>query len=82
MSTFTCQIMLGQKHSYDSGIINISHTLYLSKKNIPARILCQAGEFNAEKHNQPKITWSPNLENMLEDALVMIGLYELKIKSF
>ena len=78
MATFTCQILIGKKHSYDSGIINISHTLYLSENSRPALILSPTEEFTANKQVQQKITWIPTLENMLEDALVMIGLYVLK----
>ncbi|MDQ0976518.1 hypothetical protein QFZ31_006396 [Neobacillus niacini] len=78
MATFTCQILIGQKHSYDIGIINISHTLYLSENSRPAWILSPTEEFTANKQVQQKITWIPTLENMLEDALVMIGLYVLK----
>ncbi|OLO26769.1 hypothetical protein BTR23_22040 [Alkalihalophilus pseudofirmus] len=78
MATFTCQILIGQKHSYDSGIINISHTLYLSENSRPAWILSPTEKINANKQIQQKTTWIPTLENMLEDALVMIGLYVLK----
>ncbi|WP_209121149.1 hypothetical protein [Alkalihalobacillus sp. BA299] len=81
MATFTCQILIGQKHSYDSGIINISHTLYLSENSRPAWILSPIDELNANKQIQQKITWIPTLENMLEDALVMIGLNVLKDKQ-
>jgi hypothetical protein len=81
MATFTSQILVGQKHTYDSGIINITHTLYLSENSRPAWILTPIDELNANKQNQQKITWIPTLENMLEDALVMIGLYVLKDKE-
>jgi hypothetical protein len=81
MATFTCQIIIGQKQSYDSGIINITHTLYLSENSRPAWILSQTDEFNENKQIQRKITWIPTLENMLEDALVMIGLYIVKDKE-
>jgi hypothetical protein len=81
MATFTCQILIGQKHSYDSGIINISHTLYLSENSRPAWILSPANIFERQQQSQQKITWIPTLENMLEEALVMIGLYVLKEKE-
>nr|WP_263327193.1 hypothetical protein [Neobacillus sp. Marseille-Q6967] len=80
MATFTSQILIGQKHSYDSGIINISHTLYLSEKSRPAWILSPASD-GSHDYSQQKMTWIPTLENMLEDALVMIGLYVLKDKE-
>jgi hypothetical protein len=78
MSTFTCQILVGQKHSYDGGIINISHTLFLSENSRPAWVLSPTNMFNDAKNPQPPKTWIPTIENMLEDALVMIGLYILK----
>jgi hypothetical protein len=78
MGTFTSQILVGQKHSYDGGIINISHTLYLSENSCSAWILTPAEGSNENKQSQEKIVWIPTLENMLEDALVMIGLYVLK----
>lgn len=73
MATFTAQILVGQKHPYDGGITNLSHTLYLSENSRPAWIL---SVINGE--TSQKITWIPTIEHMLEDALVMIGLYVLK----
>ncbi|MGG1401583.1 hypothetical protein ABE288_27755 [Bacillus salipaludis] len=81
MATFTCQILIGQKHSYDSGIINISHSLYLSENSRPAWILSPTNILDEQNHPQQNITWIPTLENMLEDALVMIGIYVLKNKE-
>lgn len=78
MSTFTAQILVGTKHSYDGGIINVSHILYLSENSRPAWVLSPTDVFNENGHTQKRITWIPTLENMLEDALVMIGLYVLK----
>lgn len=78
MGTFTSQILFGQKHPYESGIINISHHLYLSENSRPAWILTEADQFGEKEERQPNVTWIPTLENMLEDALVMIGLYILK----
>ncbi|WP_062110040.1 hypothetical protein [Bacillus niameyensis] len=81
MATFTAQILIGQKHSYDSGIINISHSLFLSENSRPAWILTPMELFKEQKQLQTQITWIPTLENMLEDALVMIGLYVLQDKK-
>jgi len=78
MSTFTAQILVGQKHSNDSGIINISHTLFLSENSRPAWILLPTDFFGKQEQSEPQITWIPTIENMLEDALLMIGLYVLK----
>ena len=81
MATFTAQILIGQKHSYDSGIINITHSLYLSENSRPAWVLTPTDVFNEQDQTQPRITWIPKLENMLEDALVMIGMYVVKDKK-
>lgn len=79
MGTFTSQILVGQKHSYDGGIINITHMLYLSENSRPAWILTPADIFNEHAQDPPKrITWIPTVEHMLEDALLMIGLYVVK----
>lgn len=79
MGTFTAQILVGQSHTYDSGIINISHTLYLSENSRPAWVLSPTDLFKHDKQpGQKQIIWIPTLEHMLEDALVMAGLYILK----
>ncbi|MGG5252241.1 hypothetical protein ACQYAD_01690 [Neobacillus sp. SM06] len=77
MGASTCQILVGKKHSYDGGIINITHQLYLSENDRPAWVLTPV-RTEMEKSTQQKIVWIPTLKNMLEDALVMIGLYVLK----
>jgi hypothetical protein len=78
MATFTAQMLIGQKHSYDSGIINISHSLYLSENSRPAWILTPTDIFNEHKQAQPRITWIPTLENMLDDILLMVSYFILK----
>ncbi|GGA90310.1 hypothetical protein [Ornithinibacillus halotolerans] len=79
MGTFTAQILVGQKHSYDGGILNISHVLYLSENNRPAWVLVPMDIFSEHKEMvEKRVTWIPTVENMLEDALVMVGLYVLK----
>ncbi|MCA1031177.1 hypothetical protein LCL95_09095 [Bacillus timonensis] len=78
MATFTAQILVGSKHPYDSGIATISHTLYLSENSRPAWILTGTDIHGSQKQPDKKMTWIPTLKNMLEDALVMIGLYVLK----
>jgi hypothetical protein len=50
-----------------------THTLHLSENGRPAWIL-QA----TDKAVGNTITWIPTLEHMLEDALLMIGIYVLK----
>lgn len=81
MATYTAQILVGQKHSYDSGIINLSHSLYLSENSRPAWILSAIDDSRELKRIQQRIIWIPTLEHMLEDALVMIAMYVLKDKE-
>ena len=79
MGTFTAQILVGQKHSYEGGILNISHMLYLSENDRPAWVLTPVNVLNEKEVIQSKrITWIPTLEHILEDALLMIGLYVVK----
>ncbi|WP_121661857.1 hypothetical protein [Metabacillus litoralis] len=73
MGTFTAQLLVGQAHPYEGGICGITHTLQLSENGRPAWVLVST---NDEKDTKiTKITWIPTLEHMLEDALLMIGLY-------
>lgn len=80
MGTFTTQIMVGQSHTYDGGIINISHMLFLSENSMPAWILLPFDVFEKELQNpnEERMVWCPSVNNMLEDALLMIGIYVLK----
>jgi len=78
MGTFTSQILVGKKHSYDGGIINITHTLYLSENSRSAWMLTKTDLFDEKINQNQRIIWIPTYKNMLEDALVMIGLYVLK----
>ncbi len=58
----------------DHGGIHPSHHIFLSENSRPAWIL--AGENFLE--GKKNITWIPTLENMLEDALLMVAIYVLK----
>ncbi|MCT8136970.1 hypothetical protein H1D32_03990 [Anaerobacillus sp. CMMVII] len=73
MGTFTAQLLVGSAHPYEGGIYGITHTLQLSENGRPAWILNSTND--AKK---AKIMWIPTLEHMLEDALLMIGLYVWK----
>ncbi|MEB1808870.1 MAG: hypothetical protein LPK26_16540 [Bacillaceae bacterium] len=73
MGTFTAQLLVGHSHPNDGGIYGITHTLHLSENSRPAWVLQTAGD-----GRKNEITWIPTLENMLDDALLMIGIYVLK----
>jgi len=76
MATLTAQILVGESHPNHGGI-NPSHYLFLSENSRPAWILTPENIFS-EDQEQDKIVWIPTLENMLEDALLMIGIYVLQ----
>jgi len=76
MATLTAQILVGGSHPNHGGI-NPSHYLFLSENSRPAWILTSENIFS-EKQEQEKIVWIPTLENILEDALLMIGIYVLE----
>jgi hypothetical protein len=79
MGTFTAQLLVGQGHTYDGGIINVSHTLYLSENSIPVWSLVESSVSELEPRQQgERMVWIPTVEGMLEDALLMVGLYVLK----
>jgi Txe/YoeB family toxin of Txe-Axe toxin-antitoxin module len=78
MGTTTAQMLIGQKHTYDSGIINVSHELRLSENSVPAWSLVKRTYDRQEVMQEDKIVWLPTLERMLEDGLLMVGLYVLK----
>ncbi|WP_052947585.1 hypothetical protein [Aneurinibacillus tyrosinisolvens] len=78
MATMTATILVGTAHPNDGGI-NPSHFLFLSENSRPAWMLVPQNIIEHEyKKELKKVTWIPTLEHMLEDALVMIGLYVLK----
>ncbi|SJZ77468.1 hypothetical protein [Selenihalanaerobacter shriftii] len=76
MATLTAQILVGGSHPNQGGI-NPSHYLFLSENSRPAWMLMPENIFSEEKEEN-KIVWIPTLENILEDALLMIGIYVLK----
>lgn len=79
MGTFTAQILVGGAHPNDGGMINLTHELYLSENSIPGWHLVPS--FFQNDEGRERIVWIPTLEHMLEDALLMIGVYVLKDKE-
>ncbi|KYO66961.1 hypothetical protein [Thermovenabulum gondwanense] len=84
MGSFTCEILVGHSHSNHGGIIP-THVLFLSENDRPAWILNSLNLFsksnNASNVKTKEIVWIPTIENMLEDALLMLGIYVLKDSS-
>lgn len=72
MSVITAQILVGNGHPEHGGIINVTHTIFLSENDRPSWIL------QALEQPERKMIWLPTEEGMLEDAIVMAGIYILK----
>ena len=77
MATFTAQILLGHAHQNDGGMIP-THSLYLSEGSRPAWLIKEVDLWDDGIEKVGNIVWIPTLENIFEDALIMIGLYILK----
>lgn len=76
MATFTAQILIGHDHLYDGGIIP-SHALYLSENSRPAWILKNLNLFKEENESE-FVRWIPTVDNMLDDAMLLIGVHVIK----
>jgi len=77
MATLTAQILIGKPHPNHDGI-NPTHYLFLSENDRAAWVLVDQNIFQEEQTSFPKITWIPTVENMLEDALLMIAIHVCK----
>ena len=66
--------------SGEQGGIFPTHWLFLTENNRPALVLVPAGIFDDSGGNKKdeKIVWIPSLENIMEDALLMIAIYDLQ----
>jgi len=80
MAALTAHILVGTPHQNHDGI-NPTHYLFLSENSRPAWILVPENIYNEEPAKFNKITWIPTLENMLEDALLMIAIHVIKDKE-
>ena len=77
MGTVTAQILIGSPHPNDGGIIP-SHYLFLSENDRPSWNLVGANIFQESGKEFSKIVWIPALENMVEDAVLMVAVHILK----
>jgi hypothetical protein len=81
MATLTAMILVGRGHPNHDGI-NPTHYLFLSENDRPAWILLPENVFNkGTDAMKKKVTWIPTVENMLEDALLMVAIHVLKDKE-
>jgi len=74
MGTMTAQILVGTPHSNHDGI-QPTHHLFLSENSRPAWVLVPQNIFGEDQTAQKKIVWIPTVENMLEDAFLMIAIH-------
>jgi hypothetical protein len=76
MATMTAQILIGTAHPYDGGI-NPEYYMYLSENSVARWTIIK--ENISHRHidggDQRIAQWIPTIEFMLEDALMMIGIY-------
>ncbi len=77
MGSYTAQILIGEPHPNHDGIIP-SHVLFLSENSRPALILERLPAENNKKSEKGGVVWIPTLENMLDDAILMIAVHVLK----
>jgi hypothetical protein len=81
MGTMTAQFLIGHSHMYEGGIIP-SHQLFLSENGRPAWILRPIEQsVSGGGIKEKPVVWIATLENMLEDALLLIGLHVLQDKE-
>jgi hypothetical protein len=74
MGTITAQILAGRGHQNHDGIIP-NHYLFLSENDRPAWIMVNQNVYQYPSGNQPRLIWIPTVENMLEDALLMLAIH-------
>jgi len=76
MGTLTAQILVGSPHVNHDGI-QPKNYLFLSENSMPAWVLVPQNIFG-EHITTKRITWIPTVENMLEDAFLMIAVHIIK----
>ena len=75
MAVMMAQILIGNRHSFEIGI-NPEYTIYYSENDKPALILSKEDIYDrSEVIEFDQKVWIPTIENTLEDALLMIGIY-------
>jgi len=84
MSSLTAQILaetLDPKQDPDKGEFGPTHYLFLLENFRPSWILVNQNIFDQPGVKEKRIVWIPTVENMLEDALVMIAIHVIKNKK-
>ena len=78
--TITAQLLIGDRHPEQAGIIP-SHYLFLSENHNYFWILVSENYSDGKNPKSFKVKWDTSEENMLKDAMLMIGLYVIKDKE-
>lgn len=73
MGTMTAQILVGSSHPNHDGI-QPTHWLFLSENSKSAWVLTSQNIFE-EDITTNQIIWIPSIDNMLEDAFLMIAIH-------
>lgn len=69
------QILVGNRRPFDIGI-NPEYIIYYSENDKPALILSKEEIYERSEVNKfDQKVWIPTINNTLEDALLMIGIY-------
>ncbi len=77
----TTFIIVGNSPSFTPGIPNPGYLLLLYENDRPAWELIPLYPELQKDLGRHSIVWIPSIENMLEDALLMIGIYVVKDKE-
>ncbi len=80
MGSITAQIIVGSSHPYHGGI-DPTYYVFLFENSRPLWILVPQNIFREPVRGPRKIVWIPTVENMLEDALLMIAIHVCKNKE-
>lgn len=68
----TAQILIGQSHPYEGGLVRVEHTLSLYENGVARWTLCRDGS------TKRQISWIPYPDTILEDGLLLLGLWVWK----
>jgi len=73
MATLTAQILIGSSHPNHNGIYP-THYLFLSENSRPVWLLVSENIRRKSSFTR-RIIWIPTIENMLDDAFLMIAIH-------
>ncbi|MCO6041243.1 hypothetical protein [Thermococcus alcaliphilus] len=74
----TAFILVGNRPYLTPGLPNPGYLLVLYENNMPAWELIPLYPYLEKNLGKRSVIWIPSIENMLEDALLMVGIYVTK----